>query len=52
MTLGLLPLRPLDASLDGFRNDALFNITMLMVSVHPAYAAPLQWPALSCDQKW
>ncbi|MCA1663491.1 MAG: cytochrome c oxidase subunit II [Myxococcales bacterium] len=33
MTLGLLPLRPLDASLDGFRNDALFNITMLMVSV-------------------
>ena len=33
MTLGLLPLRPLDASLDGFRNDALFNITTLMVSV-------------------
>ena len=34
MTLGLtLPLRPLDASLDGFRNDALFNVTTLMVSV-------------------
>jgi cytochrome c oxidase subunit 2 len=33
MTLGLLPLRPLDASFDGFRNDALFNITTLMVSV-------------------
>lgn len=33
MTLGLLPLRPLDASLDGFRNDALFTITTIMVSV-------------------
>jgi cytochrome c oxidase subunit 2 len=33
MTAGLLPLRPLDASLDGFRNDALFNVTMLMVAV-------------------
>jgi len=33
MTLGLIPLRPLDASLDGFRNDALFNVTTLMVSV-------------------
>jgi cytochrome c oxidase subunit II len=33
MTLGLLPLRPLDASFDGFRNDALFNVTTLMVSV-------------------
>lgn len=33
MTAGLLPLRPLDASLDGFRNDALFNITTLLVSV-------------------
>ena len=33
MTLGLLPLRPFDASLDGFRNDALFNITTLMVTV-------------------
>ena len=33
MTIGLLPLRPLDASFDGFRNDALFNVTMLMVSV-------------------
>jgi cytochrome c oxidase subunit 2 len=33
MTLGLIPLRPLDASLDGFRNDALFNITTVMVSV-------------------
>ncbi len=31
--LGLLPLRPLDASFDGFRNDALFNTTILMVSV-------------------
>jgi len=30
---GLIPLRPLDASLDGFRNDALFNVTTLMVSV-------------------
>jgi cytochrome c oxidase subunit 2 len=30
---GLIPLRPFDASLDGFRNDALFNITTLMVSV-------------------
>jgi cytochrome c oxidase subunit 2 len=29
----LLPARPLDASLDGFRNDALFNITTVMVSV-------------------
>jgi cytochrome c oxidase subunit 2 len=28
-----LPVRPLDASLDGFRNDALFNITTVMVSV-------------------
>ena len=33
MTLGLIPLRPLDASLDGFRNDALFNVTALMVAV-------------------
>jgi cytochrome c oxidase subunit 2 len=33
MTLGLIPLRPLDASIDGFRNDALFNVTTLMVSV-------------------
>ncbi len=34
MTLGLLlPLRPLDASIDGFRNDALFNTTAVMVSV-------------------
>ncbi|HEX6838034.1 MAG TPA: cytochrome c oxidase subunit II [Polyangia bacterium] len=33
MTLGLLPLRPLDASFDGFRNDALFNVTTVMVSV-------------------
>jgi cytochrome c oxidase subunit 2 len=33
MPLGLLPLRPLDASFDGFRNDALFNITTLMVTV-------------------
>jgi cytochrome c oxidase subunit 2 len=33
MTLGLFPLRPLDASFDGFRNDALFNVTTLMVSV-------------------
>ena len=33
MMLGLLPPRPLDASLDGFRNDALFNITTLLVSV-------------------
>jgi cytochrome c oxidase subunit 2 len=32
-TLGLLPLRPLDASFDGFRNDALFNTTILMTSV-------------------
>ncbi|HEY1585933.1 MAG TPA: cytochrome C oxidase subunit II [Polyangia bacterium] len=31
--MGLLPMRPLDASLDGFRNDALFNVTTLMVSV-------------------
>ncbi|MDB4969863.1 MAG: cytochrome c oxidase subunit [Myxococcales bacterium] len=31
--VGLLPLRPFDASLDGFRNDALFAITTLMVSV-------------------
>src|SRR5262249_52742273 len=30
---GLIPLRPFDASLDGFRNDFLFNVTMLMVSV-------------------
>ena len=29
----ILPARPLDASLDGFRNDALFNITTVMVSV-------------------
>ncbi len=29
----VLPVRPLDASLDGFRNDALFNITTVMVSV-------------------
>lgn len=28
-----LPVRPLDASLDGFRNDALFNVTTVMVSV-------------------
>jgi cytochrome c oxidase subunit 2 len=33
MTIGLLPLRPLDASLDGYRNDALFNITTIMVAV-------------------
>jgi cytochrome c oxidase subunit 2 len=33
MTVALLPLRPLDASFDGFRNDALFNVTTLMVSV-------------------
>ena len=26
-------MRPLDASIDGFRNDALFNVTTLMVSV-------------------
>ena len=31
--MGLLPMRPLDASIDGFRNDALFNVTALMVSV-------------------
>jgi cytochrome c oxidase subunit 2 len=29
----LLPLRPLDASVEGFRNDALFDITTLMVAV-------------------
>src|SRR5689334_10060030 len=29
----LLPTRPLDASLEGFRNDALFNITTVMVAV-------------------
>ncbi len=28
-----LPLRPPDASLDGFRNDALFSITTVMVTV-------------------
>jgi len=33
MTLGLLPLRPLDATADGFRSDALFSITTTMVSV-------------------
>jgi cytochrome c oxidase subunit II len=33
MTAGLLPLRPLDASLDGFRNDALFHVTALMAMV-------------------
>jgi cytochrome c oxidase subunit 2 len=31
--IGLLPLRPLDASLDGFRNDGLFYVTTVMVSV-------------------
>ena len=30
---GLIPLRPFDASLDGFRNDTLFHVTTLMVSV-------------------
>lgn len=29
----ILPARPLDASLDGFRNDALFNVTTVMVAV-------------------
>jgi cytochrome c oxidase subunit 2 len=29
----VLPTRPLDASLEGFRNDALFNITTVMVAV-------------------
>lgn len=33
MTFGLFPTRPLDASLDGFRNDALFNVTAVMVAV-------------------
>jgi cytochrome c oxidase subunit 2 len=33
MTPGLLPLRPLDASFEGYRNDALFNVTTVMVSV-------------------
>ena len=34
MTVGLHPAgRPLDASIDGFRNDTLFNVTTLMVAV-------------------